>query len=157
MSHTPEPWNDKTPKEIGGSLVVISLSDWEKAKSCVNACAGINPEAVQMFYEALKYSEECDTGSPDAILHFRELRNKSLAKAREGGGGVNAMDLNKVRKIQDNLQKSRDKNKELWRENKELQSNITSQSKRINKLEEINNKLADEVLRLGGTIHGGGK
>ena len=54
--HTPEPWGPKGwPPVISHieSATILSTLDYERARACVNACAGIeNPEKIKDLVEA---------------------------------------------------------------------------------------------------------
>ena len=60
MSHTPEPWPRWTPNRLSRAVGIpddcaaVTLEDYEHARGCVNACAGINPGAVPKLLAALK-------------------------------------------------------------------------------------------------------
>ena len=65
MKHTPEPWENKTPgKYKAGNIYAEgeyicttsgnAQANAERIVACVNACEGINPEAVPDLLEALK-------------------------------------------------------------------------------------------------------
>lgn len=64
MKHTPEPWkvgNDTHNfiDDIRGYVGGCSLpEDVKRVIACVNACAGINPEALQEFIAAAKKLRE---------------------------------------------------------------------------------------------------
>ena len=45
MSHTPEPWTEKT---------IVRFEDMPRVRACVNGCAGLNPAAYREVVEALK-------------------------------------------------------------------------------------------------------
>ena len=74
MGHTPGPWPEH-PNAWRGSgnrcfQIFLSLEDWQRAAACVNACAGINPEAVPALAEACRSlcsAWECYLRDPDSI------------------------------------------------------------------------------------------
>ncbi len=96
--HSKEPWTDDT--EAAGEAAkmcedvsyedthVLSEVDWQHAKACVNALAGVNPEAVP---ELVKFAKDvgrlaADWGERERIKPRQEevLRNMAsaaLAKA----------------------------------------------------------------------------
>ena len=63
--HTPEPWLMAAPPSTGEHTEMVDQAcneiatfkrpaDLKRARQCVNACAGINPEAVPDLVEAAK-------------------------------------------------------------------------------------------------------
>ena len=106
MSHTPEPWEMSKPYggEAGGTCVAITgvishyfegvnynseeeQANAERIVACVNACEGINPEAVgemlKMLVKArmeLKLREMNLEGNDQLIDPIDDL----IAKAKEG-------------------------------------------------------------------------
>ena len=45
--HTPEPWTDDIIDTEHWPTRIITSEDWNRAKACVNACAGIPTEALE--------------------------------------------------------------------------------------------------------------
>lgn len=105
-THTPEPWyitldpqTDK-PFEYAGSYEihhgsnavaeVNGIPDADRIVACVNACAGINPEAVplmlDMLCRALPYVEEAERDpayKPGAVAAVTKAIRAAIAKATE--------------------------------------------------------------------------
>lgn len=59
--HTKEPWQEGThelvkvnPLQVGYAHRAVPIQDYEQAKRCVNACAGLNPEKYGDVMEALQ-------------------------------------------------------------------------------------------------------
>ena len=82
--HTPEPWQLSTagpewklnvPQQLG----YLELVDRELAVACVNACAGINPEAVPELVELLN---EITDGACDADILGDDWLNRARAVLR---------------------------------------------------------------------------
>jgi hypothetical protein len=46
MSKYDEPWGD--------NMTVPTPAQWRRAKACVNACAGLNPEGIKGMVEAVE-------------------------------------------------------------------------------------------------------
>ena len=55
LKHTPEPWPRNSPYGILPEESRLAPRDYERARKCVNACAGINPEAVEDMRKALDH------------------------------------------------------------------------------------------------------
>ena len=57
-NHTPEPWGpDLGPIDKDyyiEPMTLLTTRDYKRARACVNACAGINPEAVPDLLAAAK-------------------------------------------------------------------------------------------------------
>ncbi len=75
--HTPEPWfyggedgthqyvPDPTNHDQAWAYFIVPVEDYRRAIPCVNACAGINPEAVPGLLAACKaLSDGHRTGRP---------------------------------------------------------------------------------------------
>lgn len=45
MTYTPEPWGDEVFRKKDAAYY-LTWEDWERARECVNACAGIDPQTV---------------------------------------------------------------------------------------------------------------
>ena len=68
--HTPEPWYSKLSagdhqglviSETDGQSIAVTYqgeADAARIVSCVNACAGLNPEAVPLLLDALKAAKK---------------------------------------------------------------------------------------------------
>ena len=93
--HTPEPWrhfNNRyiiappTEREAGRIIGIIKDdSDRSRAVACVNACAGINPEAVPDLLAALRDCIEALSITPNGAGFSKpqeEARNDARRKAR---------------------------------------------------------------------------
>jgi hypothetical protein len=89
-AHTPGPWkalnwmvydgNDKPICECKGKVVGAGLSapdhNANRIVACVNACEGLNPEAVKEMYEMLRVlNERLDDPEIDALLAKAEGRS----------------------------------------------------------------------------------
>jgi hypothetical protein len=59
--HAPEPWGDpyqrEEPHGYMGDCAIVPLDDYDHARRCVNALAGMNPEAVAELVEAASVVE----------------------------------------------------------------------------------------------------
>lgn len=59
-NHTPEPWGpDLGPIDKDyyiEPMTLLTTRDYKRARACVNACAGINPEAVPDLLAAAKHA-----------------------------------------------------------------------------------------------------
>jgi len=85
---TPEPWQHvlghdthKVKRDSAGRMlgpVTMDLDDYDRACECVNALAGINPEAVREMYEAL---EAVIHATADSGVWVQKVAD-ALAKAR---------------------------------------------------------------------------
>lgn len=52
---TKEPWDSfGLDKDFSNGETLINLIDYERARACVNALSGLNPEGVKKAIEALK-------------------------------------------------------------------------------------------------------
>jgi hypothetical protein len=68
QKHTPGPWQHvcghdthKVKRDASGRMlgpVTMDLDDYDRAMDCVNACEGINPEAIPEIVGALKAAIE---------------------------------------------------------------------------------------------------
>ena len=79
--HTPEPWGPHLfglTGTIGESMcVLLPRADYSRARACVNACAGINPEAVpDLLAAAVEW-----IASADAAYH-KDMESNCAAMAR---------------------------------------------------------------------------
>jgi lipopolysaccharide biosynthesis regulator YciM len=101
---TTEPWQHilghdthKVKRDKAGRMlgpVTMDLDDYDRACECVNACEGINPEAVPEIVKALEEADEqlvwllrdvvqCDDNEThDDVGKTRERIRAALAKAR---------------------------------------------------------------------------
>lgn len=99
--HTPGPWHQKHTVgifdgfgreilwiDVRGALGDIDTREANAARivACVNACEGINPEAVKDLLEALeaikKEAADLGDGAPDAPYLAKEMLNiEGIAKA----------------------------------------------------------------------------
>ena len=114
MAHAPGPWTVGEPdgwdldeaaiydrdddrltvaeREEGG---VMAIADAKRAVACVNACAGINPEAVPEMLEVLRAVQRSEravrSGGNICPLLDREtdlMVNAAIAKAKEKHNGT---------------------------------------------------------------------
>jgi hypothetical protein len=57
--HAPEPWGDpyqrEEPHGYMGDCAIVPLDDYDHARRCVNALAGLRPEAVAELVEAARH------------------------------------------------------------------------------------------------------
>lgn len=71
---TEEPWDDGTHSwgsaPDGETVLCVPEDDYARAVACVNACAGINPEAVPLMLEALRRIAHA---SPDRLSHSQDV------------------------------------------------------------------------------------
>lgn len=107
--HTPEPWKIamvqisglNEPVIMSGETRVCTLpaltnaggrrnvradaiaADGKRITACVNACAGLNPSAIQGAVEALSYI----AGSAGCRDHERDIARQALAALKQGGEG----------------------------------------------------------------------
>jgi hypothetical protein len=92
--HTPEPWTARKNTHDNGEWVVQAKpeavadveteADARRIAACVNACAGINPEAVPDLVRSLKWIVDCGDygeGHRPACHDMRAEARKALAKA----------------------------------------------------------------------------
>ena len=93
IKHTPEPW--KAHKNLiqgadGRWIAELEDMDWDvdvsnarRAVACVNAMAGLDPEAVRELVEAVeKYTEDLLSACPDTTDSFNQMSD-ALAKVRQ--------------------------------------------------------------------------
>ena len=101
LKHTPEPWK-VTVQENGyvcietaygthrdiltGDFITLKASNAERIVACVNACEGLNPEAIPEMLEALQemVSVACeyyDMDMGDAGSQMIAIANDVIAKA----------------------------------------------------------------------------
>ena len=70
-----EEWDD-----FGGdSGLTVSHEDAERIVACVNACAGINPKAVSLMFNAIEAMLSPEGGTEEAFNMLKE----ALAKAKD--------------------------------------------------------------------------
>jgi hypothetical protein len=91
-AHTPEPWKlsqDGTITNAEGYVTLLSQSPQARTNAarivaCVNACAGINPEAVPDLRTALRHILEDLDNWDDGITQASIIEARAaLAKARQ--------------------------------------------------------------------------
>ena len=79
QTHTPEPWGpDLGPIDKDyyiEPMTLITTRDYRRARACVNACAGINPEAIPGLLAAAKHA------LPGAIGESEKLLLAAIVKA----------------------------------------------------------------------------
>ena len=73
--HTPEPWKEQ---EI--PVTLYKQADYDRARSCVNGCAGLNPEAYRQVVEALQAL--MDAPSWEAMQPAFQQAREALANAK---------------------------------------------------------------------------
>ena len=80
-NHTPEPWGpDLGPIDKDyyiEPMTLLTTRDYKRARACVNACAGINPEAVPDLLAAAKLAFKNMFGNTEAWVALRD----AIAKA----------------------------------------------------------------------------
>jgi hypothetical protein len=110
-THTPEPWLPKAPSKVSGlasaglwrivnqdgeTIAKISQSateeqdaaDAARIVACVNACAGINPEAVPDMLDALRAIAAACSAGPNLEgkrSYDEQVASAAIAKATGGG------------------------------------------------------------------------
>jgi len=57
--HTKEPWAEYKykPRQPASEFVVMSQDDYERARACVNACAGVPTEWLESGESTIEYYE----------------------------------------------------------------------------------------------------
>ena len=94
MKHTPTPWEDKQfrSKIMASEQFYLDWADWNHAKTCVNACEGINPEAVPKLLDVVQnFVRVCNDAKSGAdvtvVLEYHQAKFEAtiaLAKPRKG-------------------------------------------------------------------------
>ena len=80
-THTPEPWPIWGDEPGMHRTVHICEGDSDSARECVNACAGINPEAVPKLMEVCRRA--ANIVSAHEIGQLRASAQLALALAEE--------------------------------------------------------------------------
>lgn len=84
-NHTPEPWyydEGQLYSRLEGCVDINEPRNLDRAVACVNACAGINPEAV-----------------PDVVEALRELLRRYIAIARSDAANWGVTDDDDINRI----------------------------------------------------------
>ncbi len=81
MNHTPEPWPAftdiavmTTPDPEGTPVAILSWDDYIRARACVNACAGLDTEFLEM-----SSGNDPSVWTGAAIGRLRKQRDELLA------------------------------------------------------------------------------
>ena len=113
MKYTPEPWTYEAPSQFStvgatdaddyrilegfglnksGIIPGLAESNIKRAIACVNACEGINPEAVPALLDAMDKIAAVGVGIPltegrvtvllDKVMQCKEISEAAIAKAR---------------------------------------------------------------------------
>ena len=101
-NHTPEPWTCRKNTHDNGEWVIqkkpLPVADVEceadarRIVACVNACAGINPEAVPDLIKACQDVEDvfnqwtCNDDPTDVLEWFSDARIKCFHALAKAGG-----------------------------------------------------------------------
>lgn len=92
VEHSSEPWTWQTFDEApyGQDAYIVPSLEYKRAMECVNACAGINPEAVLEMFSALKeialgsgpFARDRLQHAENTIEYMKELARAVLAKIK---------------------------------------------------------------------------